>query len=229
MQAVNRASLRTRTRILQCSVELFNCKGVQNVSLEGIAASLGISRSNVAYHFPRKEDLLRAILVVHEQRLREVLALTPRANHAQYGAQYMHNILRVLWDFRFFFNSLPHLLDSNKALGDQYFVFEAWIVDALDNGCQQMISHGDCRPMRAPNTTRLLAENSWSLWRSWLHVQHILSPAAARPESQAFYDCALHTWCLFEPYFSQEYAADLLMQFQQWLLVEPGSRSALPG
>lgn len=218
MQVVNRASQRTRKRILQASIELFNCHGVQNVSLESIAARLGISRGNLTYHFKRKQELLYATLVVLEQQLREALAPPTRANEAQYGAEYMLRILHALWDFRFFFNDLPHLLTNDPELREQYLRFEAWTIDTLDHGLQELVYCGDCQPPRGPNSTRLLAENMWSQWRGWLHMQQIDNPAAARPEGEAFYDCALHNWSLLEPYFSEVYARELLSLYRQLLL-----------
>lgn len=226
MQVANRASSRTRKKILQTSIELFNCQGVQNVSLESIAVRMGISRSNLTYHFKRKQDLLRATLVVLEQQLREALAPPARAIVPEEGAQYMVRILHALWDFRYFFNGLTHLLTSDPQLRTQYFLFEAWVIESLDQRLQDMIQHGDCQPPRAPNTTRLLAENIWSQWRGWLHMQHIESPDAARPEGQAFYDCALHNWCLMEPYFSASYARDLLAVYRSLMLAEANDASA---
>lgn len=220
MLVVNRASQRTRKRILQASIELFNCHGVQNVSLESIAARLGISRGNLTYHFKRKQELLHATLVVLEQQLREALALPTRANEAQYGAEYMLRILHALWDFRFFFNDLAHLLTNDPPLREQYLRFEAWTIDTLDHGLRDLVERGDCLPPRAPNSTRLLAENMWSQWRSWLHMQQIDSPAAVRPEGEAFYDCALHNWSLLEPYFTASYARELLLVYRRLLLAD---------
>ncbi|MCK8683295.1 TetR/AcrR family transcriptional regulator [Pseudomonas umsongensis] len=224
MQVTNRASSRTRNKILKTSIELFNCQGVQNVSLESIAVRMGISRSNLTYHFKRKQDLLRATLVVLEEQLREVLALPARAIVPEEGAQYMMRILHALWDFRYFFNGLTHLLTSDSVLRTQYFHFETWVIDSLDQRLQDMIRLGDCQPPRAPNTTRLLAENIWSQWRGWLHMQHIDSPDALKPEGQAFFDCALHNWSLMEPYFSGPYARELLAVYRGLMLgeVSPG-------
>lgn len=216
----NRASVRTRGRILLTSIELFNRHGVKNVSMEGVAAGAGISRGNLTYHFKRKQDLLQGTLVLLEQRLREALAPPARANVPQYGAEYMIRILHALWDFRFFFNGLSYLLTSDPLMRERYFRFEGWAIETLDRSLGEMIRHGDCQPPRAPNSTRLLAENIWSQWRGWLHMQHIDSPDADKPEGQAFYDCALHNWSLLEPYFSPAYASDLLLLYQRLLLPE---------
>lgn len=214
----NRASLRTRSKILAASVELFNRHGVKSVSMEAIAAGVGISRGNLTYHFKRKHDLLHAALGLLEQRLRDALDTPVRANVPQYGAEYMIRILHALWDFRFFFNGLSYLLTSDPLMRERYFQFEDWAIDTLDCSLAELIRHGDCRPPRPPNSTRLLAENIWSLWRGWLHMQHIDSPDVARPEGQAFYDCALHNWSLLEPYFSPNYANELLLLYQRLLL-----------
>jgi AcrR family transcriptional regulator len=229
MLVANRASLRTRTKILKTAIELFNCQGVQSVSLENIATQMGTSRSNLTYHFKRKQDLLRATLVVLEQQLREALAPPARAIVPEEGAQYMMRILNALWDFRFFFNGLSHLLTSDGVLRGQYFRFEGWAIETLDRSLQDMIRHGDFQPMRVPNSTRLLAENIWNQWRGWLQTQHIDSPSVSAPEGQAFYDCALHNWSLLEPYFSESYAKELLGVYRRLLLASGESGVVVTG
>jgi AcrR family transcriptional regulator len=54
--------LSTKEKILNGSRVLFNREGWREVRIRDIAGSLGISPGNLTYHFPKKEDLLKAIL-----------------------------------------------------------------------------------------------------------------------------------------------------------------------
>lgn len=50
--------MKTKEKILQNALELFNNQGVSSVSLRDIAQSAGISKGNVGYHFPLKSDIV---------------------------------------------------------------------------------------------------------------------------------------------------------------------------
>ena len=52
----------TRKSILEKSLELFNSKGYLYVSVRDIAAVVDISPGNLSYHFPKKDDILLALL-----------------------------------------------------------------------------------------------------------------------------------------------------------------------
>ncbi|MEM6805982.1 MAG: TetR/AcrR family transcriptional regulator, partial [Bacteroidota bacterium] len=52
----------TRQRIIAASIKLFNEKGFGHVSLQELAKELGMSRGNLAYHYPEKTDLLPEIV-----------------------------------------------------------------------------------------------------------------------------------------------------------------------
>jgi hypothetical protein len=48
----------TKDRILEKALELFNQKGISEVSSKHISEELGISYGNLCYHFPRKDDII---------------------------------------------------------------------------------------------------------------------------------------------------------------------------
>ena len=53
---------RTRERILDATLALFNERGEPQVSTSLIATELGISAGNLHYHFRRKDELSAALL-----------------------------------------------------------------------------------------------------------------------------------------------------------------------
>lgn len=52
----------TKDKILEKSVELFNSQGVNSVGVREIARALEISPGNMSYHFPKKEDIILALM-----------------------------------------------------------------------------------------------------------------------------------------------------------------------
>ncbi|WP_459210879.1 TetR/AcrR family transcriptional regulator [Aquimarina rhabdastrellae] len=52
----------TKTRIIKKALELYNTRGISNVSSKAIALELGISDGNLRYHYKNKEAILITIL-----------------------------------------------------------------------------------------------------------------------------------------------------------------------
>jgi AcrR family transcriptional regulator len=231
-KAGGKPAINTAERIVLASIELFNREGLQHVAVKDIAAAMGISPGNLTYHFKRRHDLLRAAFNVLQRRMRTVL--TPRlpAYSAQEGGEYLVNILRAFWEFRFFFNALTYLLSKDRVLRKEYFAFRDWALGTLEHGLQELMDKGHWRAIRFPNTTRLLAENLWGQWLHWLRMQQIESPTAPMPEGEALYESALHHWSLLEPYFPENFADQLLPVYRALLLESkpvPSVRAAAAG
>lgn len=55
---------KTKDRIIQAAIDLFNEYGTGAVSTNRIASEIGISPGNLYYHYQNKEDIIRAILQV---------------------------------------------------------------------------------------------------------------------------------------------------------------------
>ena len=52
------AGMKTRDKILQTALVLFNEQGIGNISSKHISTVLGISYGNLCYHFPKKDDIV---------------------------------------------------------------------------------------------------------------------------------------------------------------------------
>ena len=57
----------TRRRILDAAYELFYRKGFGRVGVDEIAASAGITKRTLYYHFQSKDDLLASVLELHSE------------------------------------------------------------------------------------------------------------------------------------------------------------------
>jgi TetR/AcrR family transcriptional regulator len=52
----------TRERILDAATDQFGMRGVEAVSLDGIAGEVGVAKQTLLYWFPSKDDLVQAVL-----------------------------------------------------------------------------------------------------------------------------------------------------------------------
>lgn len=64
--------MKTKLRILETALALFNRFGFVNVTLREVSAVLNISYGNVTYHYPNKEQLLTAIYQAYVDALVEL-------------------------------------------------------------------------------------------------------------------------------------------------------------
>jgi len=74
------SSVRTKKKILDASLELFNQHGLANVRLQMIADKSGISIGNLAYHFKNKEAIIKEISLRLQDEFLDILALYKKRN-----------------------------------------------------------------------------------------------------------------------------------------------------
>jgi AcrR family transcriptional regulator len=106
---------RTRQRILDVTLALFNERGEPQVSTSLIAAELGISAGNLHYHFRRKDELSAALL---ERFVGEFDALLPpagwRAQDVEDAWLLLHLLLETVWRYRFLFRDLSAVMARDR-------------------------------------------------------------------------------------------------------------------
>jgi AcrR family transcriptional regulator len=117
---------RTRQRILDATLTLYNERGEPQVSTSLIAAELGISAGNLHYHFRRKDELSAALL---DRFVSEFDALLPppgwRADHVEDAWLLLHLLLETMWRYRFLFRDLSGVMSRDRRAGQRLaMVFE---------------------------------------------------------------------------------------------------------
>ncbi|HBS80009.1 MAG: TetR family transcriptional regulator [Pseudomonas sp.] len=115
---------RTRERILQASLELFNAQGERSVTTNHIAAHLEISPGNLYYHFRNKQAIIAELFDRYEGAVDGFLQLPEgRAVTMEDKTFYLESLLSAMWDYRFLHRDLEHLLDGDEALAERYRSF----------------------------------------------------------------------------------------------------------
>ncbi len=98
---------KNKRKILMTAQELYNSKGVGNVSIRELASQANISHSNLIYHFPDQESI---ILELHNQMLQKAIELNQELNLSSTDLKQLFQSTKigfsVVFDFRFLFNDL---------------------------------------------------------------------------------------------------------------------------
>jgi AcrR family transcriptional regulator len=108
---------RTRERIVETSLRLFNDFGEPNVTTTVIADEMNISPGNLYYHFHNKDEIIEAIFRVFERQIDETLAApTRRSANVEDIWLFLHLLFEKIWAYRFFYRDLSDLLTRNRLL-----------------------------------------------------------------------------------------------------------------
>ena len=115
-----KAPRRTAERILVHSLALFNRFGEPNVSTTMISAELRISPGNLYYHYPSKDELINTLFDQYQHALLELLAAAEDVHEAEDAWFFLHSLFELIWQYRFFYRDLNHLLSRNRHLETRF-------------------------------------------------------------------------------------------------------------
>jgi AcrR family transcriptional regulator len=85
----------TRLRILDAALDLFGSRGFEAVSLDEIAAVVGVAKQTVLYWFASKDELLRAVIVKTSEEL--IAAVEAAARRAGEGFESIEAVVKAVF------------------------------------------------------------------------------------------------------------------------------------
>ena len=108
---------RTRERILEASLALFNTRGEPNVTTNHNADELEISPGNLYDHFRNKDDIIEQLFAQYEERIDRALT-TPEGRLPGLEDIWLqlHLVYECIWEFRFLYRDLVDILSRNRKL-----------------------------------------------------------------------------------------------------------------
>jgi AcrR family transcriptional regulator len=113
--------MKTRDRILEVSLLLFNEEGESGLSSVDIANALEISPGNLYYHFKGKDAIIRALYQRFEEEMRVILRGSKGGlASVEDNWVYIYILLEEIYDFRFFYRDLAGLLSRYPDLAVRF-------------------------------------------------------------------------------------------------------------
>ena len=198
---------RTRRRILDESLRLFNEHGEEAGTAADIAAALGISPGNLYYHYRNKDEIVTQLFA----RLEERLDIEPRvdADAAQAIEDlwlYLHLMFEGIHEYRFLYRNLDDLVGRNRKLRERFNRIARLKRDAIVALCEGLAGAGLMHA--TPEEIRALAQNVLVVSTYWLNYRAL---AARRPrsspggdEDRALGEGAFQVMALVAPYLAPE-------------------------
>ncbi|WP_163338919.1 TetR/AcrR family transcriptional regulator [Desulfopila sp. IMCC35008] len=167
--------LKTRDKILEKALALYNEKGTSAVTTNHIAVALGISPGNLYYHFRNREEIILHIFKRMEAESRE--GFEPIATGAHdLGIQAFEETFRFIQQFNqryiFFKRELPILLRRDPELKVRFNAVHVETLGLIRTLIDGTVTGGALRHLNAEER-QLLAEMSWMLtlfWPNYLEI-----------------------------------------------------------
>jgi AcrR family transcriptional regulator len=161
--------MRTRERIIDSAITLFNEQGSGSVTTNHIAQSMSISPGNLYYHFRNKEEIIRAIYA----RLRpawEAASALPddRSPTVIDLRRILADHFRIVWSFRFYYRELPALLRRDPELAHEYREVRRAALANIESLLRQFVEAGVLVVPDADAALPELAQVCWVLADFWL-------------------------------------------------------------
>ncbi|HEY4713398.1 MAG TPA: TetR/AcrR family transcriptional regulator [Aquirhabdus sp.] len=158
--------MKTRDRILQKSLQLFNEQGERSISTNHIAAALEISPGNLYYHFRNKESIIAELLLDYQHEILSLLNVPEdRPMIVADKFEYFQVLSSQFWKYRFLHRDSNHLIDSSQVLKERYPIFARQV---MQRGMQIYQGFVDAGLMTATFTEiEALIINIWIVMTNW--------------------------------------------------------------
>ena len=163
---------RTRERILETALALFNRFGEPNITTADIANEMGISPGNLYYHFRNKDQIIAELFAALEQRLDPLLQVSARrAAGVEDLWLVLHLLFEAMWDYRFFFRDLDEILSRSGGLASRFALILRRGARTVVELCRAMVAEGAMRA--SEREIAALADNVALVATYWISYQNI--------------------------------------------------------
>jgi AcrR family transcriptional regulator len=166
---------RTRERILETSLRLFNDFGEPNVTTTTIADELNISPGNLYYHFRNKDEITNTIFAEFEREIDATLAVPARRRaDVEDIWLFLHVMFELVWRYRFLYRDLNDLLSRNRTLEIHFKQILERKVRTASALLEGLAEAGDLEARAAEITP--LATNMVVVATYWLSFEYVRNP-----------------------------------------------------
>jgi AcrR family transcriptional regulator len=192
--------MKTRDRILQTSLALFNEEGEAEQSAVDISNALEISPGNLYYHFKGKDAIIRALFNDFEEELRIILrgsesSLKTLDDHWIY----LYILLEEIYDFRFFYRNLGILLDRYPDLATRFRALSAEVRQTVQRVLQNLTQSGALKlDARLAN---VITDQILTTLTFWLVDDVVRGDGLSEP--RLIHKTVFQTMCLVVPYMGE--------------------------
>jgi AcrR family transcriptional regulator len=166
---------RTRERILETSLALFNRFGEPHITTADIADEMNISPGNLYYHFRNKDEIIGELYAALAARLAPLFDWPEgRVPDVEDLWFMLHALFEGMWAYRFFYRDVIELTSRNRKVALRFADLtrrgERTVVDL----CRGMVDAGTMRA--SDRELAALAQNVAIVATYWMSFQRTAHP-----------------------------------------------------
>ena len=169
---------RTRERILETSLALFNRFGEPNITTAHVADEMNISPGNLYYHFRNKDEIIGELYAALETRLAPIFS-TPESRHVDVEDLWfmLHLLFEQMWAFRFFYRDLIELTSRNRRIAARFAQLTRKGESTVIELCSGMRTAGTMQA--SDREIAAIAQNVVIVATYWMSYQRTTNPPLA--------------------------------------------------
>lgn len=159
-------TIKTKQRILDVSLSLFNEKSERSVTTNHIAAALNMSPGNLYYHFSNKQGIIKALTAQYQHETLKMLALPEgREVNPNDKIHYFKVMSSQLWRYRFIHRDIFHLVENDQDFKALYAEFAQQVMQQVQKIYHAFVNVGLMR--LNSNEIEALIINIWIVLTNW--------------------------------------------------------------
>lgn len=190
---------RTRERILETSLDLFNRFGEPHITTADIADEMNISPGNLYYHFRNKDDIIAELYAAFDDSVRPLFA-DPDGRPVSVDDLWLllHLLFERMCEYRFFYRDLVDLTTRYRRIGTRFADLLHQSERTIRAMCHGMMQAGTLRA--ADHELSALARNSMLVATHALAHDRVGRAAAGEGPEPDLGRAAYYVLVLFAPY-----------------------------
>jgi AcrR family transcriptional regulator len=180
--AEHKPKRRTRERILEAALKLFNEEGAPNVTTADIADELEISPGNLYYHFHNKDEIIHALFAGFERRMEaQLVAPEGRAPDVEDLWFMLHLVFETMAEYRFLYRDLEDILSHDQKLANHFSRIVEQGTQVVKALCAAMVGAGSMRA--SERELEAVARNIALVTTYWISFQRVRQGARGARKS----------------------------------------------
>ena len=168
---------RTRERILETALGLFNTFGEPAVTTAAIAAEMNISPGNLYYHFHSKEKIVDDLFAAYRREIEATLAAPQkRLPNAEDCWLFLHLVFEAIWKYRFIYRDINELIARYRGVETQFKRILSHKIRVTEDILNGLVQGGQMNASKREVAT--LAQSTTLVATYWLSFEYARNPRA---------------------------------------------------